>query len=54
MTVSSRGALGGKGFPDYVASKAGVIGLTRAMAMELRTRQKWRLTLWPQDLRTHP
>ncbi|RNB69175.1 SDR family oxidoreductase [Brevibacillus centrosporus] len=39
VTVSSRGALGGKGFPDYVASKAGVIGLTRAMAMELRTRQ---------------
>ncbi|SEB16182.1 SDR family NAD(P)-dependent oxidoreductase [Paraburkholderia sartisoli] len=39
VTVSSRGALGGKGFADYVASKAGVIGLTRAMAMELRPRQ---------------
>lgn len=39
VTVSSRGALGGRGFADYVASKAGVIGLTRAMAMELRDRQ---------------
>jgi 3-oxoacyl-[acyl-carrier protein] reductase len=39
VTVSSRGALGGFGFADYVASKAGVIGLTRAMALELRTRQ---------------
>jgi 3-oxoacyl-[acyl-carrier protein] reductase len=39
VTVSSRGALGGKGFADYVASKAGVIGLTRAMAMELKSRQ---------------
>ncbi|CAE6965044.1 SDR family NAD(P)-dependent oxidoreductase [Paraburkholderia domus] len=39
VTVSSRGALGGKGFADYVASKAGVIGLTRAMAMELKDRQ---------------
>lgn len=39
VTVSSRGALGGKGFADYVASKAGVIGLTRAMAMELKARQ---------------
>ncbi|WP_396331112.1 SDR family NAD(P)-dependent oxidoreductase [Burkholderia anthina] len=39
VTVSSRGALGGKGFTDYVASKAGVIGLTRAMAMELKARQ---------------
>ncbi|WP_373377323.1 SDR family NAD(P)-dependent oxidoreductase [Cupriavidus nantongensis] len=39
VTVSSRGALGGLGFPDYVASKAGVIGLTRAMAMELRSKR---------------
>ena len=39
VTVSSRGALGGFGFADYVASKAGVIGLTRAMALELRTRK---------------
>ena len=39
VTVSSRGALGGLGFPDYVASKAGVIGLTRAMAMELRVKK---------------
>lgn len=39
VTVSSRGALGGRGFADYVASKAGVIGLTRAMAIELRAKQ---------------
>ncbi|SDR53749.1 3-oxoacyl-[acyl-carrier protein] reductase [Paraburkholderia fungorum] len=39
VTISSRGALGGKGFADYVASKAGVIGLTRAMALELRPKQ---------------
>lgn len=38
VTISSRGALGGTGFAHYVASKAGVIGLTRAMAMELRHR----------------
>jgi 3-oxoacyl-[acyl-carrier protein] reductase len=36
VTISSRAAIGGTGFADYVASKAGVIGLTRAMAMELR------------------
>jgi 3-oxoacyl-[acyl-carrier protein] reductase len=36
ILISSRGALGGTGFPHYVASKAAVIGLTRAMAMELR------------------
>lgn len=39
VTVSSRGALGGTRFAHYVASKAAVIGLTRAMAMELRGRQ---------------
>lgn len=39
VTVSSRGALGGTRFAHYVASKAAVIGLTRAMAMELRDRQ---------------
>ena len=39
VTVSSRGALGGTRFAHYVASKATVIGLTRAMAMELRARQ---------------
>jgi len=39
VTVSSRGALGGTRFAHYVASKAAVIGLTRAMAMELRARQ---------------
>ena len=33
------GALGGTRFAHYVASKAAVIGLTRAMAMELRERQ---------------
>ena len=37
VTISSRGALGGTRFAHYVASKAAVIGLTRAMAMELRT-----------------
>lgn len=36
VTISSRAAIGGTGFAHYVASKAGVIGLTRAMAMELR------------------
>ena len=39
VTISSRGALGGTRFAHYVASKAAVIGLTRAMAMELRARQ---------------
>lgn len=39
VTISSRGALGGTRFPHYVASKAAVIGLTRAMAMELRDAQ---------------
>lgn len=38
VTVSSRAALGGSGFAHYVASKAGVVGLTRAMAMDLRHR----------------
>ncbi len=39
VTISSRGALGGTRFAHYVASKSAVIGLTRAMAMELRDRQ---------------
>lgn len=39
VTISSRGALGGTRFAHYVASKAAVIGLTRAMAMELRAKQ---------------
>jgi len=39
VTISSRGALGGTRFAHYVASKAAVVGLTRAMAMELRPRQ---------------
>ena len=38
VTVSSRAAIGGMNFAHYVASKAGVVGLTRAMAMELRSR----------------
>lgn len=36
ITVSSRAAIGGTNFPHYVASKAAVVGLTRAAAMELR------------------
>ncbi len=36
VTISSRGALGGTRFAHYVASKAAVVGLTRAMAIELR------------------
>lgn len=39
VTVSSRAAIGGTNFAHYVASKAGVIGLTRAMAMEFRDRR---------------
>lgn len=39
VTISSRGALGGTRFAHYVSSKAAVIGLTRAMAMELRDKQ---------------
>lgn len=39
VTVSSRAAVGGTRFAHYVASKAAVIGLTRAMAMELRSKQ---------------
>lgn len=39
IPISSRGVAGGTGFPHYVASKAAVVGLVRAMAMELRTRQ---------------
>lgn len=39
VTISSRGALGGTRFAHYVTSKSAVIGLTRAMAMELRPRQ---------------
>ncbi|MCA2009982.1 SDR family oxidoreductase [Cereibacter sphaeroides] len=39
VTISSRGALGGTRFAHYVASKAAVVGLTRAMAMELRERR---------------
>jgi 3-oxoacyl-[acyl-carrier protein] reductase len=38
IPISSRGVIGGTGFPHYVASKAAVVGLVRAMAMELRGR----------------
>lgn len=36
VNIASRGYLGGAGAAHYVASKAGVIGMTRAMAAELR------------------
>ena len=36
INIASRGYLGGAGAPHYVASKAAVVGLTRAMAIELR------------------
>lgn len=39
ITVSSRAALGTGNFAHYVASKSGVIGLTRAMAIDLRTQK---------------
>jgi len=38
INVASRGYLGGAGAAHYVASKAGVVSLTRAMAIELRWR----------------
>jgi 3-oxoacyl-[acyl-carrier protein] reductase len=38
INIASRGYLGGVGGGHYVASKAGVVGLTRAMAVELRWR----------------
>jgi 3-oxoacyl-[acyl-carrier protein] reductase len=38
INIASRGYLGGAGAGHYVASKAGVVGLTRAMAVELRWR----------------
>ncbi len=38
VNVASRGYLGGAGGAHYVASKAGVVALTRAMAIELRWR----------------
>lgn len=38
VNLSSRAALGGKNYIDYVASKSGVVGLTRAMAVELADR----------------
>lgn len=36
INIASRGYLGGAGAAHYVASKAAVVGLTRAMAVELR------------------
>lgn len=36
VNIASRGYLGGAGASHYVASKAGVVGLTRAMCIELR------------------
>ena len=36
VNIASRGYLGGAGMPHYVASKAAVVGLTRAIAVELR------------------
>lgn len=36
VNIASRGYLGGAGASHYVASKAGVLGLTRSMAVELR------------------
>lgn len=38
VNIASRGYLGGAGASHYVASKAGVVGLTRAMCVELRWR----------------
>ena len=36
VNIASRGYLGGAGAAHYVASKAGVVGMTRALAAELR------------------
>ncbi|TCP86024.1 3-oxoacyl-[acyl-carrier protein] reductase [Sphingomonas sp. PP-CE-1A-559] len=38
VNIASRGYLGGIGGAHYVASKAAVVGITRAMAVELRWR----------------
>ncbi|WP_293902044.1 SDR family NAD(P)-dependent oxidoreductase [Phenylobacterium sp.] len=38
VNLASRGYLGGAGAAHYVASKAGVVAMTRAMAIELRWR----------------
>lgn len=38
INIASRGYLGGAGAAHYVASKAAVVSLTRAMAIELRWR----------------
>lgn len=36
INIASRGYLGGAGAAHYVASKAAIVGMTRAMAIELR------------------
>lgn len=38
VNIASRGYLGGAGAAHYVASKAAVVGMTRALAIELRWR----------------
>lgn len=38
INIASRGYLGGAGAAHYVASKAAVVGMTRALAVELRWR----------------
>lgn len=38
VNISSRAILGARGYPHYVASKAAVAGLTRALALELASR----------------
>lgn len=42
VTVSSRAALGVANFAHYVASKAAMVGLTRAMAMD---RRRWQIAV---------
>ena len=39
INITSRAAVGAPGYAHYVTSKAAVIGLTRAMAIDLRDRQ---------------
>lgn len=38
INISSRGALGGRGIAHYAATKAGVVALTRSLAIELLDR----------------
>lgn len=39
INLASRAALGARNYAHYVASKAGVVGFTRALALELAARQ---------------